>query len=79
MILHTKPSRKKFIIQLEEYKIKLSKYARLPGLLKTRMRDRLTRVEFLRAFINAVSDWKEKRTCQAINFSTSFKLLLEKY
>ena len=57
MILHTKPSRKKFIIQLEEYKIKLSKYARLPGLLKTRMRDRLTRVEFLRAFINAVSDW----------------------
>ena len=57
MILHTKPSRKKFIIQLEEYKIKLGKYARLPDLLKTRTRNRLTRVEFLRAFINAVSDW----------------------
>ena len=57
MILHTKPSRKKFIIQLEEYKIKLSEYARLPDLLKTRTRNSLTPVEFLRAFINAISDW----------------------
>ena len=35
-----------YIIQLEKYKIEFSKCARLPGLLMTRMHDRLTWVEF---------------------------------
>ena len=43
-MLHTRPTSN--IIQLEKYKIEFSKCARLPGLLMTRMHDRLTWVEF---------------------------------
>ena len=61
-ILHTKPFNKRFIIQLEEYKIELSVNV-YSCLLMTRMRDRPTRVEFSRAFINTVADWSEMKTC----------------
>ena len=74
MILCSKPSNKRFIIQLEEYKIELSKCACLASPLMMRMRDRLTRVEFSRAFTNVVADWSDIKTCQtnkSINYLKS--------
>ena len=71
MILHTKPSNKKFTIQLEEYKIKLSINVHT-YLLITRMRDRLTWVQFLRAL--NVADLSEMKSYQAGLLSKSIFL-----
>ena len=62
MILHAKPSNKKFIIQLEEYKIKLSINVHT-HLVITRMRNRLTWVQFLRAL--NIADLSEMKIYQA--------------
>ena len=62
MILHNKPSNKKFIIQLEEYKIKVSINVHT-HLVITRMRNRLTWVQFLHAL--NIADLSEMKTYQA--------------
>ena len=62
ILLPTKPSKKRFTIQLEDYKIELSlKVYACP--LITRMRG-TPWVEFSRTFINTVADWSEMKTCQ---------------
>ena len=75
MILHSKPSNKKFIIQLEEFKIELSINVHT-CLLITRMRDRLTWVQFLHTL--NIADLSEMKTYQAglLIKSIFFKFLL---
>ena len=64
-------SNNRFIIQLQEYQRGLSINVH-SCLLITRIRDRLTWVQFSRAFRNAVADWSEMKTCQTGLLSESF-------
>ena len=65
MILNTKPSNKRFIIQIEGYKIELSKYARLS----------LLQVKISRAFIATllVIGQKWNLVNQSIGFSSALR------